>query len=195
MNKQNYQIAILFTLLLIISNLNLCAQKGDITLSFFAQDAATNNTVALEKVYINNLSQDCDTTVFGAQPVLEISFANGIDELSLIDNFHIEQNYPNPFQNTTKFKLQLGNQQNIIAKLFNIQGTEIAHLETKLSQGTHAFDIEVNSTGLFNLEINNGQVSKSIKMISNSSTTDNSFAIAYAGTDNMHNSLKSTSKN
>ena len=195
MNKQNFLILTIITILLVNFNLNLYAQKGDITLSFFGHDAATGNSLSLEKVHIQNISQNCDTTIFGTQPVLELFFIDGIKESIFNNSFKITQNYPNPFLNNTKFKLQLAKQQNINIKLINIQGVEIAQLKTKLPQGIHVFDVEAGRAGLYNLEISNGQISKTIKIISNNSIKNYEFAIIYAGINNTSNFFKNINEN
>jgi hypothetical protein len=62
-----------------------------------------------------------------------------------INNFEIYQNFPNPFNPSTKISYYLPFEAAVTISIFNIQGEKIAeYSESSLSGGTHSFDFNSN---------------------------------------------------
>ncbi|MFN4111323.1 MAG: T9SS type A sorting domain-containing protein, partial [Ignavibacteria bacterium] len=100
-------------------------------------------------------------------------------EYSVIDDFQLLQNFPNPFNNTTIIRFNvLTNSQNpqtrerVILKIYDILGKEIATLKDEfLSSGE--FEVEFDpsrfenslSSGVYFVKLNLKGKSKTIKMV------------------------------
>ena len=174
---------VFLTLTLSIS-LNLAAQKGDMVLNFLAVDANSGNPVALENVFIQNLTKLCDTTVFGEAPYLLLSWPSGIIEFNHVnDILKIERNYPNPFIGSTKFDLELKTKQEIRVFVSDIFGSVVCEFETSLSHGVHSFEVIAESNNFYILTVSNGEISKTMKLISNGYGSTGRTEIRFLGTN------------
>jgi len=75
--------------------------QTQITLTFHAKDSLTQSSLALDSVHVQNLTQNCDTTLFDSVPVLTLpaEWPVGIGETnsSGSGSFILMQNAPNPF--------------------------------------------------------------------------------------------------
>jgi len=78
-------------------------------LNFVAVEIGTSIPVTLESVYVENLSQGGDTTLYGNEPYLFLSWPSAIDEFHLfsIQGIMVKQNYPNPYFGNTEINLML----------------------------------------------------------------------------------------
>ena len=54
---------------LILGFFNVYSQT-QITLTFTGKDSVSQNPVSLDSVYVKNLTENCDTLLFGPDPVL-----------------------------------------------------------------------------------------------------------------------------
>lgn len=69
------------------------------------------------------------------------------NENEILGHFILYHNYPNPFNPSTKIKYSIPQTSNVVIKVFDILGNEIATLVNKeKSAGT--FDVEFNASGL-----------------------------------------------
>ena len=69
------------------------------------------------------------------------------DQLVLIDDFELYQNYPNPYNPMTKIEFAIANSSYVSIKVFDILGNEIAVLVNG-EKTTGIYSIEFNATGL-----------------------------------------------
>lgn len=175
MQKSNLSLSLVFILLCTA----IFAQKGEFTFNFYGQDAATTNSVILEKVVVKNLTQDCDTTLYGPDPQL-VLWVSGINEFKKQD-FIVGNNYPNPFSGTTSFNLQIEKPEQIAIRLLNIQGAVVAEYNNLFQTGTHSMKITTGRAGIYYAEVSTPNTIRTIKLVSNSSSSVNNFNIAYGG--------------
>ena len=148
----------------IVLSITVFAQKGDLILSFEGKDVTTNMPVPLQSVNIQNLSQICDTTIYGGEPFIFLSWPSAIDELSFGNNHGIElmPNYPNPFISRTKFALSLKNAEPIRIMLYDMYGKIVSKFEDELPFGLHSFELFISSPGFYCLIVSNGVNTKTI---------------------------------
>jgi hypothetical protein len=188
-------------LLTVYFSLSLCAgftQTQTITFSFQGEDAQTANSVALQSVFIKNQTLDCDTTIYGNNPLITLDYFVGIGEISqgYIEPFTVMSPLPNPFAGSTFVNINLTKKGNLHLCLTNEQGKKITDLSNDFPAGLHKFEITTSSHNLLILNVSNGTFSKSVKLI-NISAGAESTGIRYAGSEkeilNKTTKLKGTS--
>ena len=64
-----------------------------------------------------------------------------------MSDYTLLQNYPNPFNPSTKIKFSIPQKENVILKVYNILGKEVAVLVNKEMEAGE-YDIEFGSDGL-----------------------------------------------
>ncbi len=82
--------------------------------------------------------------------------------------FRLEQNYPNPFNPSTIISFSIPNEGNVLLKIFNILGQEVATLVNEnLKAGNYQFEWQANSlpSGIYHYTLTKGSYSKTKKMI------------------------------
>lgn len=175
-------IAVLIFLIIV----NSFSQKGNMVLSFIGKDAITNQPVPLENVYVENLTQGGDTTVYGAEPYLYLSWLTSINDnnINTKESFLIEQNFPNPFSTETTFRIYINGTQNININLYDINGSIVSKYSEVITNGIHNFKIKVGLNTIYFLSVNNGKITKSIKLVCNSSNGSTNYRIWHLGKEN-----------
>lgn len=146
------------------------AQKGDLILSFDAIDQGTNAPVPLDRVFVENISQNCDTTVYGAEPYLSLFWPSAINEYELFlkDGFMLKQNIPNPFIERTEFNLLISENKDVVIELYDIYGQLVSGIDKTLPKGEHTFEINTSRPGVYLLSVKANYISKDIKLNSQS---------------------------
>jgi len=159
------------------------AQRGDLILSFSGKNIETNTAVPLESVFINNITKGCDTTLYGETPFLYLLWPSGINDNIIGNNvsFTLQPNYPNPFSGTTNLKIELLEKENLRLLLSDINGASIYEFEIELYRGLHTFEVEIGKNSICFLSVSNGEISKSIKLISNVTSSSSNQIIKYIG--------------
>ncbi len=93
---------------------------------------------------------------YPGNPVYQIWGANidlstiGVNQISseIPDGYELSQNYPNPFNPQTRIKYSIPKNSNVIIKLYDVQGKEIATLaEGMHTAGSYEINFNVNETG------------------------------------------------
>lgn len=86
----------------------------------------------------------------------------------VVNNFELQQNFPNPFNPTTQIRFSLAEQSQVTLKVYNILGKEIATLINDL-KGAGAHEISFDGTGLssgvYFYTIQTGKFTETRKMI------------------------------
>ena len=91
-------------------------------------------------------------------------------KISILHNFKLEQNYPNPFNPSTTIKYQLPQRSNVILKVFNTLGEEVAELVNEL-KNAGSYSIEFNANNLpsgvyfYRMESNNFTSTKKLILL------------------------------
>ena len=95
----------------------------------------------------------------------------GVDELisgTIAQEFALNNNYPNPFNPTTKIRFNIPNDERVELNVFNILGQQVASIvNDKLSAGEHSFDFNADflPSGLYIYQLKAGNFSESKKMM------------------------------
>ena len=90
------------------------------------------------------------------------------DDDNLVNTFLLEQNYPNPFNPSTSIKYTLAEKSNVILKIYDVLGNEIATLvNSEKEVGPHEVNFEASnlSSGLYIYTIQAGNFTASKKMM------------------------------
>ena len=151
------------------------------TLTFIGKDSLTQNLISLDSVYVKNLTENCDTSLYGAVCVLPLIalWPVGVDEINhnLSGAFVLKQNYPNPFQGSTivSFYREYGGTLNLM--LFDGLGAKLAEYHQEFEKGFNSFVISSSENKVLFLSVFDDRNNKSIKIIS-------------AGQGNLNNSIQ-----
>lgn len=85
-------------------------------------------------------------------------------------NFTLDQNYPNPFNPSTKISFGLPQRSNVVLKIFNTLGEQVAELVNEsLEAGTHSYNFDASSLSsgiyIYTLQTEAGNISKKMTLL------------------------------
>ena len=92
----------------------------------------------------------------------------GVDDDFIVNSYNLEQNFPNPFNPSTSIKYTLAEKSNVVLKVYDVLGKEVATLvNTNQNAGSHEirFDASNLSSGLYIYTIQAGNFNSSRKMM------------------------------
>ncbi len=155
----------LLAIIVIGLTLNVSGQKPSMELSFTAADKEFY--VPLDSIFIVNLTQGGDTTLFAPDTVLVLDYITSINDNDALgeNTLSVSQNYPNPFNGKTAFNLYLPEKENITITARNIIGRELVHYENNLNRGNHSFAFYGGNESYYLLTVTGKQTSQTIKML------------------------------
>lgn len=137
---------------------------------------ALNNEqhIALDSIFIENLTQGGDTTLYAPDTVLELDYASDINSKALTGEniFSVSQNYPNPFQDKTVFNLNLLDNEEIKITVQDVIAREIANYQTTLSRGNHSLVFYAAKEKYYMLTVTVKHARQTIKMLSTGSQSN-----------------------
>ncbi len=165
------------------------SQKASITLTF----TAVNNAqyVLLDSVYIENLTQGGDTTIYAPQSSLVIENV-GIDDVSIENQtMTLSQNYPNPIRQQSNVNLFLPEKEDITIRIHNLIGQVVTSFKGKLSNGNHSFTFYPGNEDIYMLTVFASSGSQSIKMVNITRNGNKQCKIVYCSNSNNENAFKS----
>lgn len=90
------------------------------------------------------------------------------NEEEIVYKFELGNNYPNPFNPSTTITYQLANESNVVLKVFDVLGREVAELvNEKQNAGNHkiAFNAENLSSGIYIYRMKAGNFTANQKML------------------------------
>jgi hypothetical protein len=103
-----------------------------------------------------------------AEIFIHYNGVTAIREKSILKNLNLEQNYPNPFNPVTTIKFSIPKQEQIVLKVYDLLGEEVATLVNEVRQaGSYnvSFDGSDLPSGVYVYELETGQKIQSKKMI------------------------------
>jgi len=159
-----------FCFLFFIVTINTYSQSP-IKLSFKGLDSETNTSVHIDSVYIKNVTQDCDTTLFS--PITKLSlnaiWPVGIKEPKRKNNYEFElnQNFPNPFNGSTNVTVYRDYSGPLNLILLDCFGKKLAEYHDDFEEGINAFTISSSGNRVLILDVFDSKNNQSIKLICN----------------------------
>ena len=136
-----------------------------ITLQFQAVDSLTHQSISIDSIKIENITQGCDTIISG----------ENTNSITLVTNVGIPDHYksytdisngkPNPFNGRTYVDINIPIPSNISLNLYNSSGILLSNTSNFLNQGNHRFEINSNYIGILFLKVFVENTSKTIKLI------------------------------
>ena len=141
------------------------SQKSTIELTFTAEN--NGQYVPLDSIFIENLTQGGDTTLYVPDTVLVMDYTASIrdDEDIGKNTFSVSQNYPNPFYGKTTVNLYLQEKEYIKITVRDILGRELTQYENTLNRGDHSFAFYSGNEKYYLFTVTGKQTSKTIKML------------------------------
>jgi hypothetical protein len=176
--------------------LNLYGQT-QVTLTFTGIDSVSHNPVILDSVYIQNLTEDCDTLVYGPEPVLSLIAGSpvGIEETDPKSHeaFNLEQNYPNPFEGSTVVDIYRDYRGPLDMSLYNVSGIKLAEYHNEFEKGYHSFVIHSSGNKVLILSASDDKNQQSVKIICNGQDNEASTIIYLGQNQHFEKSMSATS--
>lgn len=108
------------------------------------------------------------TVVYVAAEPVRVTPIVSVDNDVTVYSYELEQNYPNPFNPSTSIKYSLAERSNVIIKVYNVLGKEVATiLNTTQDAGSYEaeFDASNLASGLYVYTLNAGNFTSSKKMM------------------------------
>ncbi len=164
MKTKNFQILFLL-MLAVLFPLKMFAQPGTITLTFTGEN--NGQPVTFESVWVNNLTQNCDTTLYSPDFTLVIdSILTGMAILANSENdFSVSQNFPNPFTDQTTISIYLPEKDHVEISVSNLLGQKLANYSGQLNSGINTLKFLPGDESIYLLSVNNGRSAKTIRML------------------------------
>ena len=173
-----------YTLIFLFFSILSVFSQSKITLTFVGKDSLSQNLIALDSIFIKNLTMNCDTTLFDTVPSLKLSatWPIGIDEKNVNNSkaFIVKQNYPNPFQGNTFVSIYREYRGALNLMLFDGLGAKLAEYHNEFEKGFHSFVISSSGDKVLILMVFDDKNSRSIKIISAGQGNENN-TIQYLG--------------
>jgi hypothetical protein len=146
------------------------SQKQIITLTFQAKDSLTRNAFVFDSIHIKNLTENCDTTLYGPVSLLTLdaTWPVGIREpaSSSSDSFVVMQNVPNPFQGSTWVRIFMRSEGLLNLAVYDHQGKNLSEYQNSFVKGWHLFGISTSGSRFLLLKVSDNTTEKTIKMVS-----------------------------
>jgi len=124
---------------------------------YWSDGTINYDPTGLDPIYFRVRVRDSQNIWSIWSELFDIKMMNGIltsiDSLSQdnkntnLSNFVLSQNYPNPFNPTTKIRYLISQTSNVVIKVFDILGNEIATLVNE-EKPVGSFEVEFDATGL-----------------------------------------------
>lgn len=157
----------IFTILGLLNLFQMFPQT--ISISGNVKDIKNSTPIQNSKIQIKNLQSGYIDSVFsnslGNWQYDIITSANG-DIYYLPENLIVHQNFPNPFNPSTKINFSIPNDDNISISVYNILGELIDHKNVFLHRGSYVIDwFSKGSAGVYFYTISFGDQSITKKML------------------------------
>jgi len=163
--------------------------SGSTEYSYTSNNSGLDSSRGFRKSFLDSLAQVMGTTGDSVQTIWRVWAYNGLDSSASVetffvnikrtsvgisqistvvpDKFFVYNNYPNPFNPTTKIKFDISKVQNVKVAIYDITGKEITKLaEQKMSPGTYEFawDAKNSPSGIYFLRFETEETSVTKRM-------------------------------
>jgi uncharacterized protein (TIGR02145 family) len=192
MKKTNCHI--FFGIILLVISVKSYSQPGTISLSFSGDN--NGQSVALESVWIKNITQNCDTTIYPPELTLLIdTIMTGFHKNSgFVKGFKLSQNYPNPFCDQTSIGLILPEGDQVSIFVTNLAGMKVTEYSGWLSSGLNTFIFVPGSENVYILTATFKNKTMSIRMLTSGSGYNSDCSLFVGSQDHQDSEKSSTVK-
>lgn len=104
----------------------------------------------LDSVFVENITQGGDTTLYYPDTTLVLSVAVGTTDLT-ISSFLLKPCFPNPFEETTSFELYLSKSEPVSVTIYDLLGRVVAQFKNNLNSGKHTFSFSPGSEKFYSI--------------------------------------------
>ncbi len=182
MKTKNNQIIFLITVTIFLVSQSF-SQPGYVTLTFSGDN--NGQPVSLESVWVKNLTQNCDTTVYPPDFTLAIDtimtgFSGG---QYLKKEFTVSQNFPNPFAHHTTILIHLPDNDDVEIIVNNLLGQQLIHYNAQLNSGMHTFKFFPSNERVFIMSVIYKDQKRSVQMLSSGNVVDKECRLKYLGSN------------
>jgi len=171
----------IFSILVLLPSFVLYSQT--IELSFSGRSDSLH--VSLDSILVENLTQGGDTTLYYPDTTLLLDITTGFKDNPInLNDFHINQNYPNPFMAHTSFDVYIPEDGHLKIIVYDISGKKLASISDNYRVGNHKFSFMTGKAGFYILSATFKNETHSIKMFSMGKGTYQEYAIDYMSSEN-----------
>lgn len=117
-----------------------------------------------------NESEMLANMLLAQQKYTELTTSVESDLNKIPSDYHLEQNYPNPFNPATKITFGLPVRSNVVLRVFNTLGEEVAEVVNEsLEAGTHSYNFNASNLTsgiyIYSLKTDAGMISKKMTLL------------------------------
>lgn len=177
---------------LVLSITAVFSQRPVMELTFTAE--YNNLHVPLDSIYIQNLTQPGDTTLYAPDTLLLLDYIIGIPDFpgNVGSSFSVSPNYPNPSADgKTSIDVFIPEREIVTMRVFNILGNEVALYENTLDAGNHHFTFLAGKEKYYVLSVYSGNEIRSVKMINSGNSNQMQGTLIYQGCTETEPPMKS----
>ena len=174
-------------LLFLASFFCLTFSYSQVVLLFNGYLQPTNTRVSVQRIEIENKSKGWKETLNYPDTIAVLTQGSGIEEESAMD-FALNQNVPNPFEESTIISLCVPEAGNVELEMYELSGKKVSGYSAYFAAGKHQFHISVKNPQTYILTARTAKQSVSIKMICVGSGSENQ--ISYEGVQPVNTNLK-----
>jgi hypothetical protein len=170
--------------------INSSGQTSPVILTFSAEYGGQR--VPVDSILVKNLTKGTGTALFAPDTVLVLYSVPGIAEYPepFGNGLTVHQNYPNPFKDQTKIRINILQKQLIHISISDVSGRVLLTYEKNLDKGNHIFTFSAGKENYYLFSVVGEQATASIKMIS-IDPGEASCKISYTGCEVKAGSIKS----
>ena len=153
----------LFLILIVFLNYNLFSQ----TISGIVKDKISLKPLNNVKVEVTNLTTGLKDSVFtNTSGQWQFNLLTDVENDIIPNKFYVSQNFPNPFNPSTKVQFVIDKENNVEIMVHNILGELIDYKQQHLNPGIYSIDyIAKGAAGVYFYTIKSGNESVTKKMI------------------------------
>lgn len=105
----------------------------------------------------------------------------GTGETPQATSFRVNRSYPNPFNGSTRFTVDLPSASAVQITVLNLAGQLVAGYNDRLDPGSHSFIFSGAAGNIYIASVRSGSFASSIRMISSGTASDQVAKLEYAG--------------
>lgn len=179
----------LFIFICVIS-MSVYGQRPLITLDFEVYDNET--MIELDSVYIENVTEGCDTAVYPPDNEFTVFYSTGIKDINQAgDGFLLSQNYPNPVGEHTVFRVSVMIPGKIELTVTGPSGRIVERSDHDFDPGIHEFRFTPGNEKYYLLTAVCGNLVRSVKILNQSLNSGKHVDLVYLGTVSTLTEMKS----